>query len=379
MEALFWILTGIIVPLVIFKSFKFLGPDDGVEKYFFGHHVKTHLPWKFYESLTPEQQDKYTALGVTVTTNWFDLAFGLWPFYRLIRYSTSPTKVLLHTGEIFTKELKNHPRIKLGAEPALLIRFLTIRDAVLGVGFSFVDDLTIACEITGSGDIKYNDTLLARGIRDQIKDAVREAIRKTASEFYWHSGSATDHEDKTTPEENEREIVRSKRIWEKFVLYELSAPESVLAQSHITRRPKLLERIHPADEGFWEALEDCHVQDFFGSDILSLDTNISELDFASIDEKASAAQNAVNKRFVSIQDAAEIRLKGTAEADVIGRKRLAEGKAEAESAKLLQEQLEGADPSTIAALLLMRDKDVKINTVGLGIADVISSISKGKP
>ena len=101
-------------------------------------------------------------------------------------------------------------------------------------------------------------------------------------------------------------------------------------------------------------------------------------------EDASEAQNAINTRFVSIQNAGASKIQGDADAAVIKKKGFAEaaviqkqGKATAAAAKDLQGSLEGADPAAIAALLLLKDKDVKIVPIGGSLPDILKNTLGG--
>ncbi len=369
------VVVSILATLMLLRSFKILRPDDGIEVYQFGKHVGTYCPREFLASLTANeegsaitsQREKYRQLGIK--TSPFDIVFALWPIWTMVRFPTSPVKISLHASDVFTKGTEKLPRVEIGATPAVSIRFLSIRNVILGVGLRNETDLTKKCQIKGSGGIDYFDTALAQGIREQTKDAIREGLRKGASEFVWDHGSS--------PNSNEKEIVTSKRLWELMTLFELAAPESVLAQSRILKRPNSCSTI--------SQVEGLTVESFLGSDVLTLDINISQLDLAGDEPTASAAQKAVNQQFVAMQNAAGTRAQGTAEAEVIRSKGAAgadvirlEGEANANAAKNLQDSLQGADPGTIAGLLLLKGQQNTFIPVGGSIPEILKSIGGKK-
>ncbi len=369
------VVASILATLMLLRSFKILRPDDGIEVYQFGKHVGTYCPREFFASLTANeegsatasQQEKYRQLGIK--TSPFDIVFALWPIWTMVRFPTSPVKISLHASDVFTKGTEKLPRVEIGATPAVSIRFLSIRNVILGVGLRDETDLTKKCQIIGSGGINYFDTALAQGIREQTKDAIREGLRKGASEFFWDHGSSTNS--------NEKEIVTSKRLWELMTLFELAAQESVLAQSRILKRPNNCSTI--------SQVEGLTVGSFLGSDVLTLDINISQLDLAGDEPTASAAQKAVNQQFVAMQNAAGTKAQGNAEAEVIRSKGAAgadvirlEGEANANAAKNLQDSLQGADPGTIAGLLLLKDQQNTFIPVGGSIPEILKSIGGKK-
>lgn len=370
------VVVSILATLMLLRSFKILRPDDGIEVYQFGKHVGTYCPREFLASLTANeegsatasQQEKYRQLGIK--TSPFDIVFALWPIWTMVRFPTSPVKISLHASDVFTKGTEKLPRVEIGATPAVSIRFLSIRNVILGVGLRDETDLTKKCKITGSGGVNYFDTALAQGIREQTKDAIREGLRKTASEFVWNHGSSPNSIE-------EKEIVTTKRLWELMTLYELAAPESVLAQSKILKRPPGCNSL--------AQVEKLTVESFLGSDVLTLDINISQLDLAGDEPTASAAQKAVNQQFVAMQNAAGTKAQGTAEAEVIRSKGAAgadvirlEGEANANAAKNLQDSLQGADPGTIAGLLLLKGQQNTFIPVGGSIPEILKSIGGKK-
>ena len=388
MESFMIVLTGFFASLVVIKSIKFLDADDGIEVFLFAEYRSTYLPNKFRESLTARQQKKYDGKDIKTPLFW-SMVFGLWPFWSLTRYSTSPTKATLHTSSIKTTELDNHPRVSVQAKPTIGIRFLTVQNAILGIGFSGATDLTTVETIIGDGDVNYKATLLAKGLREQTKNVIRDAVRKAGSNFFYDSGLSPTNGSGATSNV-ELEINKSSTLWEKWVLFELAQPESDFAQSKILLRPAKITS-NPdlggiGKENFIKQLRSCEKEDFFGADVLSVDITIANIVIApKLEDKNAEAQNAENNRYIAIQDAAGTLVKGQAQARVNKEQGFAEaeviekqGVANAAAAKALQASLNGADPATIAALLLLKDKDVKFIPVVGNLGDIIRSIGGKK-
>ncbi len=387
---LIWAGLACLATIMLAKSFKIPRADQGIEIYFFAQHRKTVVPHGFIEGLTDEQRrrcgvdTKEHRKSRKIGTEPLDIVFRLYPFWSLTRFSTSPTTLMLYASEIFTKKIAPHPRVRLSAKPSLGIRFITIRNTILGAGFNNFDNLTIEDEITGQNQgkelLKYRDTFLAKGLREKTKDSIRDALRKAATNFFWDSGEDPD------AKKDEFEINSSKKLWEKTALFEMAAPESVFSQSHILTRPNSVMNLEPDThpDQFWAELRKLKIVDFFGADILSMDTNIPKMDLSRMEEGSSDAEKAVNTRYVSIQTAAATKTEGEAEAQVIKSRAVAtaegserQGQADAVSAAALQGSLKGADPAVLAGLLLLKDKDVKIVPIGGNIPEIIRNVVGG--
>lgn len=384
---LVWMGIAFLATIMLVKSFKIPRADQGIERYLVGEHRTTILPRGFVENLEKADQEKCKKLGIRTTP--LDIVFGLWPFYSLVRFSTSPTTITLYATELFTKKFDIHPRVRLSAKPSLGIRFLTIRNTILGTGFSNLDNLTHEDDITGEGPagegpgkepLKYRDTYLAKGLREKAKDPIRDGLRKAATNFFFHSGEDTG---KT---KDEFEINTSKKLWEKTALFEMAAPESVFGQSHILKRPDSIKDLEPDThpKEFWKELRKLKIKDFFGADILSMDTTIPKMDLSRIEEGASDAQKVVNDRYVAIQKGAARITEGKAEASATRSNGFAvaesserQGQADAVSAAAIQEKLQGTDPAIIAALQLLKDKNVTMVPVGGNIPEIIRNIVGG--
>lgn len=390
MESIMIVFVGFFATLVVIKSIKILDADDGIEVFLFAEYRSTYLPEKFRESLTAKQQKKYDRKKIETPLFW-SMVFGLWPIYKLTRFPTSPAKLTLHTSSIKTTELDTHPRVSVQAKPTMGIRFLTVQNTILGIGFDSARDLTVKDTIKGEGDVEYEDTLLAKGLRNQTKNVIRDALRKAGGHFYYDSGRSPANGNVSGGGNIELEINKSSTIWEKWVLFELAQPESDFAQSKILIRPSSITAnpdLGPADrDDFIRQLRTCEKEDFFGEDVLSVDLSIANITISpKVDDVNAEAQNAENERYVAIQQAAGILVKGQAQARVNKEQGFAQaeviekqGAANAAAAAALQTSLNGADPATIAALLLLENKDVTFIPVGGSIPEIINSIGRKKP
>lgn len=375
-QTIAWCLIAFFGTLIVLNSIKIMGPTDGIELFLFGEHRTTFNPRKFKESLNLEQQAKYVAAEIK-TAPLLDIVIGLWPFWRLVRYPTSPTKSQLHASGIFTKGTKEFPRVKVHAKPSFAVRFLTIRNAILGAGVLRTNDLTTLCPIKGD-QIEYEDTRLALGLREASKELFRESLRQSAAQFVWTNGATHG---------SEKELASSKRIWELLTLYGMAAPESVMAQSKILKRPAKITVLPEVDHAqFMVQLASCEVKDFLGDDVLTIDINISELDLAPEVTGASEAQRAVNNHYVGIQTAAASQAIGFAEAEVEKKKGMnkadvteRQGAADASAATALQNSLKGADPGAVAALLLLKNQQVTFIPVGGSLSEILHNLGGKKP
>ncbi len=376
-------IIGLAIAFVLMNWFALLKPDEGVEVYLFGTHWATYLPNDFKKGLGSEEAKKYTDLKIR--TGWFiDLIIVIWPFWQMYKFSTSGTKIQIHAGDIFTKGTELHPRVELHADPVFLIRFLTIREVIRGIGLFSMVNLEKMCPIGKEGtDVYYKDTLLAFHVREQIQELFLEALRQAAGRFIWSSnnpGSGT-----------EREIATLKNSWEILTLYILASPESLIAQARILTRDNLPPAIIDALEGddeeeFFAALKKLKPKNLFGTTIVSVDINITGLDLAAQVANASDAQNAINKQFIKQQEAQGNKSIGFAAAEVTERQGQADavritavGEAQRKVAEEMA-KMRGVDPNTVLLGQMVGEHVQNINVTGIGegITEAVIKALKGK-
>lgn len=368
---------GVLLGLMLLNSFGITWPGQAFDVYQFGTYVCTYWPRKAEEFLDEDQIIRYNNLKDSnrVRAAWFmNIVFALWPFYQLRRIPTGTVTSEQHATDVFTKGTANHVRLELSAKPTFTGSFISLAGFRQRMGLPFSGNWVESCTATDpSGKIKYETNKFGEWFGKRISQLYLEVFRQVAATFVWH--------DEGPKIAGEEDVAGEKLLLERMTLWQLSAPESILTQAKVLKRPDHLLAFLKTNVGknensseFLALLVTCPVALFCGPYTLSIDLNLADLDLALEADNASEAQKAVNAPFVGKQRAKAAQFVGEAEAQVIR----AKGQANADAAKALQKNIVGSDPATLAALQLLREGHVTFNTLGTTIPDILRSFGGAK-
>lgn len=364
------IFCGLLLGLMIIKSVKILDIDHGIEVYQFAQHWYTYIPRGFMDELEQQELERVVIIKRVRQAWFFDVVFWLWPIWRMKRFNTSGTTLIIHANDVFTKGTADLARVELHINSVITLRVLTVRYILNAFGIPKVDDLTKKCRIQDeTGVVDYEDTRLMGFMRRKVQDNARDSVRRAAASFVWDSN----HESSL---QGQLEIVRDRHKFELATLFELAARESLLGQSNLLVRPVGLE--HITTEEFLEKVQQGQVlpdlQKFFGKGVISIDINIPDLDLAPEIEGASEAQKAVNRQFVAKQEAAGAKSMGFAQAEIITR----QGEAKANAAEAMLKKLPEVDQNTVLAGQILEGKNTTMIPVGTSLTDILKTVIGGK-